>query len=376
MIIMGMDILHANTLEFLHSKILVVDDMESNVRLLSVVLKKYYPNIMTASNGVEAIKIATQTPPDIILLDLMMPDMDGIEVCLELKKNPTTAQIPVIFLSAIGETKQIVAGFEAGAVDYLVKPYQATELLARVKTHLLMQHLQNRLQDLNSEKDSFLGMVAHDLRGPLSIITGYAELLLFQKNIDAQKRESYLQSILSQTHRMSEMMKNLLDINAIENGKLNLDVKRHSLKEIIASSIEHQKGYALMKKQVIQQEMPEEEVFIETDRNRFLQIVENLVSNAVKYSPPGKTVWIRLKNTAENLRLEIQDEGPGLNEEDKKHLFQKFARLSTKTTAGEPSIGLGLSIVKKLVDTMGGKIWCETELGKGCLFVLSFGRNS
>jgi CheY-like chemotaxis protein len=160
------------------SRVLVVDDISKNLQIVGTMLRNEGYQVMPATSGVQALERALGQPPHLILLDLMMPEMDGLEVCRRLKAEPLTRQIPVIFLTASNEMEHLVKGFEAGAVDYITKPFNAPELLARVRTHLELQLARERLREMNEEKNEFMGIAAHDLRNPLSAIKGFAEMIV------------------------------------------------------------------------------------------------------------------------------------------------------------------------------------------------------
>ena len=311
--------------------------------------------------------------PDLILLDLMMPEMDGLEVCRRLKANLATRHIPIIFLTASNEMEHLVQGFEAGAVDYVTKPFNGAELLARVRTHLELKLARERLREMNDEKNEFMGIAAHDLRNPLSAVKGYAEMVME----DAQALthpglEEHGRRIRDTAARMVEMVQNLLDVNAIERGEMKLNLAPADLCPVLNQVVETQRPRSTAKQQTIHLESQAAPVIVFVDASVTVQILENLVSNAVKYSPPGRKIFVRLKQDAKGVRVEVQDQGPGLSAEDQKKLFGKFARLSAKPTGGEHSTGLGLSIVKRLVEAMNGRVWCESELGRGATFVVQF----
>jgi signal transduction histidine kinase len=281
-----------------------------------------------------------------------------------------------------------VQGLEAGAVDYVTKPFNPPELLARVRTHLELKHARDtivrygqELSRLNEEKNEFMGIAAHDLRNPLGAITGYAEIILEEaESLQPSPPEQFARSRQEMTEcasrinetskRMAEMVQNLLDANRIERGEMQLHLAPTDLGPALKSVVESQRPHATAKQQTIHLEVLATPAMALVDPGVTVQVLENLVSNAVKYSPPGKNIFVRLLHSAESVRCEVQDEGPGLSPEDQKKLFGKFARLSAKPTGGEHSTGLGLSIVKKLVEAMNGRVWCDSELGKGARFVV------
>jgi two-component system sensor histidine kinase/response regulator len=354
------------------SRILVVDDISKNLQVVGTILRNEGYHVMPATSGLQALERVSAQPPDLILLDLMMPEMDGLEVCSRLKAEPLTRQIPVIFLTASNEMEHLMKGFEAGAVDYITKPFNAPELLARVRTHLELKHARERLREMNEEKNEFMGIAAHDLRNPLSAIQGYAEMIIEDaQSLAHRDLEGNGQRIREAAKRMTEMVQNFLDANRIERGELKLNMAISDLSPLLQSVLETQSPHATAKGQIIQIELPPTPTLALADVSITLQVFENLVSNAVKYSPPGKKIFVRLKAETGVVRFEVEDQGPGLSKEDQKKLFGKFARLSAKPTGGEHSTGLGLSIVKRLVEAMNGKVWCESELGMGAKFIVT-----
>jgi two-component system, sensor histidine kinase and response regulator len=372
------------------SLILVVDDVQQNIQVVGTMLREAGYSIMPATNGSAALQRVQKKLPDLILLDLMMPEMDGLEVCRRLKADPATRPIPIIFLTASNEMSHLVQGLQAGAVDYVTKPFNPPELLARVRTHLELKHARDtivrygqELARLNEEKNEFMGIAAHDLRNPLGAIIGYAEIIAEEAaSLQASPGERFERSrqemsecatrVKHTSNRMAEMVQNLLDANRIERGEMRVNLAPTDLGPLLNTVTETQRARAAAKQQTIQLENDPDPVVALLDSAVTVQVLENLVSNAVKYSPPGKRISVRLTKSPTVVRCEVQDEGPGLSAEDQKKLFGKFARLSAKPTGGEHSTGLGLSIVKKMVEAMNGKVWCESDLGQGATFIVEF----
>jgi signal transduction histidine kinase len=297
-----------------------------------------------------------------------------------------------VFLTAFTDKKRIVEGFELGGVDYITKPYNAAELFARIKTHLELKHTKDlllqrnqelqivneKLHQLNLDKDELLGIVAHDLKSPLSAIRGIADALVYDETLPQQIRKEFEQTILSTSDRMFTLIAELLNANALERGAVTFEQQPIRLSEVLQIITEQYRKQAENKAITFQMDI-EPAAIMFADQFALQQICDNFVSNALKYSPHGKSIMVRasLRHVAENgqeahtiVRLEIQDQGPGLSEEDLTKLFGKFQRLSARPTAGEHSTGLGLSIVKKLADAMGANIGCHSTLGNGATFFL------
>ncbi|MFY8000547.1 MAG: ATP-binding protein [Candidatus Kapaibacteriota bacterium] len=242
------------------------------------------------------------------------------------------------------------------------------ELLAEHNAELERKNL--RLEELNDEKNEFLGIAAHDLKSPLASIRMNTELMLLEK-ISEQDLKHSIHSIQNLSSKMSELIQNLLDINAIENGGVQFYEQKLNMNVLVRQSIENYRLAAEQKNlQLTLNEQPTPPVI--ADETALTQVLDNLLSNAVKFSHAGKGISIHVGVRADTVRVEVQDEGPGLSPDDMKKLFGKFARLSARPTGGEHSTGLGLSIVKKMVEAMQGRVWCESELGKGATFIVEF----
>lgn len=353
--------------------ILIVDDIPRNLQVLGSILSENGFGVSVASSGQGALDAIAANKPDVVLLDIQMPDMDGFDVCTRLKANPATADVPVIFLTARTEIDDIVRGFEVGAVDYITKPFISQELLARVRTHLRLVRQNKRLQDLNSEKDEFLGIAAHDLRNPLSKIQFIAEKMAYEADtFTPDLINDAAQDIVHTVSGMMELISNLLDTNAIEQGKLALELNPIEIGVIVEHIVKDYEARAGKKKITMHYEQSENLPMVQADEVAIAQILDNLISNAIKYSPTRTQVTTRLLVQGAFVRLDVQDQGLGMTDDDKKRLFQKFARLSAQPTGNEHSIGLGLSIVKTLVDRLKAEISVESTAGKGTTFTILF----
>src|SRR5262249_31362226 len=204
---------------------------------------------MPATSGARAVEGVRVQLPDLILLDLMMPEMDGLEVCRRLKADPRTQELPIMFLTASNEMEHLVKGFEGGAVDYVTKPFNAPELLARVRTHLELKHARQTLREMNDEKNEFMGIAAHDLRNPLGAVKGYAELILEEPEMPRSELEDSTRRIREAAARMLEMVQNLLDANRIERGEMKLNLTPTDLGPLLFAVVDAQRPRAAAKQQ-------------------------------------------------------------------------------------------------------------------------------
>jgi signal transduction histidine kinase len=373
------------------SQILIVDDVPENLQVLGSMLQRKGYDVNVASGGADAIALAQKHPPDLILLDVAMPHMDGFQVCETLKSKEETKHIPIMFLTAHSDKERIVRGFQVGGVDYVTKPFHAAELLARVRTHLelkesreLIMQRNLELQRINDEKNELLGIVAHDLKNPLNAIRGIAEILRREGvGLPEGQLLEFYDNIYDSSQKMFTLLTNLLSVNAIERGAVQLAIQPVAVYGVVEHLASEYRLQAAAKNITLTVENYPD-AYAMCDETALVQVLDNLISNAVKYSPHGKHITVRVKVLATEgtqpaagdingvVRIEVQDEGPGLTDEDKKKLFGKFARLSAQPTGKEHSTGLGLSIVKKMVEAMNGNVWCESEYGKGATFIVEF----
>jgi signal transduction histidine kinase len=357
--------------------ILIVDDNPANITLISSHIKKQGYEYNIATNGSRALELAEEFIPDLILLDVMMPGMSGFEVIEKLKENEKTRMIPVIFLTAATGQEDMVKGFHLGAVDYITKPFNASELYARVRTHLQLQQYQRRINEdnvvlerLNNEKNEILGIVAHDLKNPIYNISMLAKMILTEKDIERQDIEEYSSDIITSTEKMLQLIMDLLDVNAIATGKISVNIEEYNVIRIISEIASLFRERAKKKNIALHWNPNVEEIKINTDSRAVLHILDNIVSNAVKYTLPGKNIYIDVEKKNKEVVISVKDEGPGFSEKDKELMFNRYQKLSAQPTGGEHSSGLGLSIVKKYLDLINAKIELETIFGEGSTFFI------
>jgi len=241
------------------------------------------------------------------------------------------------------------------------------------ENNLKLTEANSTLNSLNLEKNEFMGIAAHDLKNPLGAIRGYAEMLEEDaEQVSKEEVADMAARIKQSANLMFALVSNLLDVNRIEEGKMHVDLGPCDLWDTVRQAVEGYRQRALAKKIQLVFDDTRRAPLVIADAAQLVQIVDNLVSNAVKYSPPGKNIYVQVRQMNGCARAEVRDEGPGISAEDQKRLFGKFARLTARPTAGEHSTGLGLAIVKRLVESMRGKVWCESELGQGATFVVEF----
>jgi two-component system sensor histidine kinase/response regulator len=360
-------------------RILAVDDDRINLRIIGGILRNEGYEVSVAGSGEQALETYAASPPNLVLLDVMMPGIDGFATCRTLKKTYGDKCAPVIFVTAKSEADDVVMGFDAGGVDYLTKPFRPREVVARIRTHLSNQQLVERQKDLvdqlskaNAAKDRFLGMCAHDLRNPLSSIRGLAELM--DENaigILTPEQRDIVQTIHGASQSMLQLVNELLDVATIEAGHLKLDKAPVSILEIVERSVHLSNIEAAKKTSRIEIVQAAINPIVDVDKNKIRQVVDNLVSNAVKYSPRGSIITVVIHANDTQAGFAVRDSGPGIPEAERHKLFKDYGRLSTQPTGGEKSTGLGLAICRKIVEAHNGTIGVDNIPGKGAEFVVS-----
>ncbi len=350
--------------------ILVVDDQEENLRGVGNVLTMMRYEVMLANSAEEAFKQLFKRTPDLILLDVMMPEIDGLAVCRRIKANIQWANIPVIFLSADDDKNIVVQALETGGVDYVTKPFNRAELVSRVRTQLALKQARDRLHALAEDKDEILGILAHDLKNSLAGMKLSAGLLQSRKTELPPRCVPLVENIMSATERMLAFMQEFLANQRAE--QLQIKHVTINLGDVAAHVVANHQPAAHAKTITLTLHAPKVPVLIEADPEGVMQALENLVSNAIKFSSEGGEVAVTVHRPMAGMaKCHVRDTGPGFTEEDRTKLFRRYGRLSAQPTGDEPSTGLGLSIVKRLIDAMGGSIALAEDAGKGAEFIIA-----
>ncbi len=364
--------------EVLTGTILVVDDSEQNREALIDILTMEGFQTMGAGDGQSALDIIRAQAPDLVLLDVMLPEINGMKVLQALRADPATRELPVILATVLDQPHDMVYGLELGANDYLVKPVHPEILIARVRTQLKLRRLQEqrladltRMQDQDAIKDKFLQIAAHDLKNPISNILAAADLLTqvdpaLMAQIDGYDR--ILGVIRNSGLLMQSIVRDFLDHDALRSGRLTLDLRPVALNPLVESVIAQFQSTADKKQIALHADLDPAVGEVTADPARLMQIASNLIGNALKFSLPGGMVRMRTLEAGECLRVEVEDHGPGIAAEEMPLLFQEFARLRNKPTGGERSSGLGLAIARQLVELHGGLIGAKSEVGHGSTF--------
>lgn len=353
--------------------ILIAEDVPRNMEVVCSILRKEGYRLAMAGNGRKALDMAPVVKPDLILLDIMMPELNGYEVCRKLKENPQLSEIPIIFLSARADTEDIVQGFDYGAVDYVTKPFKSKELLARVRSHLELKFARESLKSLNATKDKIYSIIAHDLRDPLQILMLSSEML--DTHYDAmteEKRRDYIRRFHNNARYLSALLENLLFWSRAQSGSLEISPSALDLFRLVADSLLPLKENAANKQiELISRVPPGIRVF--ADKNMVLTVLRNLISNAVKFTGRGGAVVVdALRPSAEHLvQLRVIDNGVGMTPEVLEGLFRLESLHVSSGTANERGTGLGLALCKEFVEKNNGKLEVVSTPGSGSTFTVT-----
>jgi two-component system, sensor histidine kinase and response regulator len=355
-------------------KILITDDDIATREMLKKYFEKLGYTIYTATNGKEALEIIKTQQIGIAIIDLIMPEMNGIETCQKLRELDIPNYVYVILLTVKENSEDLLSGFSAGIDEYLFKPIRLKELHARIKVGMRIVDLeqslrtkQERLLNLVNVRNRLLGIAAHDLRNPATTIRGFSELLLKGNDPLTSTQREFISIVHSTSNSMLDLLNDLLDLSQIESGKLHLKKKEASIKALVEERMRLYKLHADSKRIAIHSNLDDIPVF-NFDYSRIGQALDNLISNALKFSPQGTNVFITLAEKDDMAVFSIQDEGPGIPTEEQDLLFNEFQRLSVRPTGSESSTGLGLAITKRIIEAHAGDVYFESHVGIGSIF--------
>lgn len=349
--------------------VMVVDDQPANVRLVGTVLTDAGFDVIPATSGEQALGRLAHARPDLILLDMRMPGMDGFDVLQHLRRDTSMADIPVIFLTAVAERELVVEALENGAVDYLTKPFVAEELVARVRAHALLKQYRDRLHKAIEEREHITSVVAHDLKNSLFNITLSASVLAEVAD-DPAKVRRMATTIANSAQRSLGFVERYLERRAdieLRRGYEPLPFDATLLVRTCCDEFEVQAAH----KQIRIALALEPHHPLLADADAFSVVLGNLLSNAVKFSPPGETIDVVVRAGRPGMvRILVADRGPGIEPAQLERLFRRFARLDATPTGGESSSGMGLDAAYREAQWMGGELWHEPRDGGGSIFLL------
>ena len=372
--------------------VLVVDDIAANRNLLGETLEPKGYEVLLAPNGAMALKVAARARPNLVLMDVNMPDMNGYEACAQMKATPELAEIPVIFITANDDQESLVKGFEAGGVDYITKPFKEKEVLMRVDTHLKISSLTKELGAKNDElrsevqrrteaekkaieaneaKSRFLSFISHEMRSPLNAIIGFSDELT--ESLEANSRAEDLgdaQAIHRSGKHLLGLINNLLDLSKIEAGKMPLNLETFGPRALIQSLILDLDPLVRKNSNVISLETNGWDGEVHADPTKLKQVVTNLISNACKFTKDG-TIRLSIDGQPDRDRsfaIKVTDTGIGMNDDQIDKLFQPYQQATDSIANKYGGTGLGLSISRQFCRLMGGDLTVESQPGKGSTF--------
>jgi len=356
-------------------KILIIDDIASNIQVVANLLKKNNYNISYAQDGKTGIERAQQVDFDLILLDIMMPEMDGFEVCIKLKSDIRTKDIPIIFLTAKTTEDSLKKGFDSGAVDFISKPFKANELLARVATHIQLKLVREKLsetninlQKANQDKDKLLSIIAHDLSNPFTVLITFSKLLIDSFD-DFSKEDvmNYLKTFYQTSKQGYNLLDNLLKWSKSQTGKMEAEPVLIDLKDLVEENITLLYSQAKSKKIQLSNNVPED-LLAYADLNMILTVIRNLVTNAIKFTNEGGAIDISGVSHQSFIEIKVKDNGVGIEPANLEKIFRIDVKHSTVGTAHERGTGLGLMLCKEFIERNMGKLIVHSKVGEGSEF--------
>ena len=356
-------------------KILIVDDVVSNVLLLKILLTNEKFQVCTANCGNACIEQAKKEKPDLILLDVMMPDISGFDAAVILKKDPETKDIPIIFLTALNTPSDLVKGFQVGANDFLTKPFNKEELVMRVVQQIslvaakrIIVHQNEELRRTISNRDKMYSVIAHDLRSPMASIRMVLNLAVSVISPDTVGEEIF--GLLDQANRETEeahdLLDNLLKWTKSQTGRLNVVYQDFDLDDVIPGVVDIFTMIAEMKKIKLQYVPSDDKISVRADNDMVKTVIRNFISNAIKFTPEGKGIEVYYKRDGDFVRICVQDHGVGIAADRIDSIFHKGE--TTYGTGGEEGSGLGLQLCQDFARKNGGDAYVESVEGEGSTF--------
>ena len=356
-------------------KILIVDDVVSNVLLLKILLTNEKFQVCTANNGKACIEVTKRDKPDLILLDVMMPEMNGFDTAVVLKQDPETKDIPIIFLTALNSPSDLVHGFQVGGNDFLTKPFNKEELLMRVMHQIQLVEAKRIIVRQNEElrrtinnRDKMYSVIAHDLRSPMASIRMVLNLAVNVVSRETVGDEIF--ELLDKANRESEethdLLDNLLKWTKSQTGRLNVVYQDVELDDVVPGVVDIFRMIAEMKKIDLKYVPAQEKLVVHADNDMIKTVIRNFLSNAIKFTPEGKSIEVFYKREGDFARISVCDHGVGIAADRVDSIFHKGE--TTYGTGGEEGSGLGLQLCQDFARKNGGDAYVESVEGEGSIF--------
>ncbi len=359
------------------AKILLIDDSVQNLRLLGNMLREKNYQIALAQNGKQGLHLAGKILPDLILLDIMMPEVDGYEVCKRLKADEHTHHIPVIFLTAKTSNDDIVSGFQTGGVDYITKPFNKEELFMRIKTHLELKRAHDkisqqaeRLRELNATKDKMFSVISHDLRAPLGGIKSMLDLMYEDQKDNRQISAKSLDSLKNAADQTYNLLENLLYWSRSQRGKLVNNPEPINIYDLVIENIELLKTMSDNKQIEIKNQIGEN-TEARADRNMIKTVLRNLIINAIKFTHEKGQITLSSNEKEDMVEISVADTGVGIQKQNLEKILNNKEYYTTFGTRREKGSGLGLNLCVDFIRRNNGELYIDSEYGKGSTFTFS-----
>ena len=358
--------------KYLNSLVMVVDDEPANIFFMEGLLSGEGYKVVTAASGKECLELTQKELPDVFLLDIMMPEMTGSELLTKLIENKKTSEIPAIMVTALSDSKNIETCMDLGAIDYIRKPIDEVELLARLRTALRIKKQEDKLREVLKSKMEFINIITHDLRTPFNSISGFAELLYYDEELSGilkKDHKEFLKYIINTSSYAVDYFNKLLNWANLGASELRLMKIPVQLSKLVHSNAIIFKSQIEDKKINLQIDIPEQ-LEIELDETYFGQVIKNIISNAVKFTKMNGSIKIYTTTDSDKTSLIISDSGIGMRNDTSESIFSQSFVQSKRGTKGEPGTGIGLAICKKIIDAHNFSIDFKSQEGKGTDFTI------
>lgn len=354
--------------------ILIVDDISKNLQILGNILDAENYRLAFATSGAETLRMLENICPDIILLDVMMPEMDGYEVCKIIKSNDKTADIPIIFITGKAEQEDLIKGFRAGAVDYITKPFNSEELVTRISTHIELKISRDKLKiyneelkKLNATKNKFFSIIAHDLRSPFSGFLGLTQLINDDlSSLSRDDLKKIAESMNNAAIKLYNFLENLLEWSKTQMDAINIQFSNNNIYNIF-DEIYNISSESLIAKKIKFENNIDRDLVLYCDYHTISTAFRNLISNSVKFTHNNGKITVNQYLSDNNLIISIEDNGTGISEQNLKNIFELDKKVVTIGTNKEKGSGLGLLLVKEFVEKNNGKLTINSQVGKGTI---------
>lgn len=347
-----------------NGRLLIVDDSSGVRDVLAIKLQREGYVVSTAENGHDAVAMLDGRSFDLMLLDIRLPDINGLTLLRQLREKQNLLDMPIIMISGLGQPEDVVSALRDGANDYVTKPFDLGIVLARVRTQLA-------LKELKQAKDRFLQIASHDLKKPIMLVLDIARQLRLDSRPGSPRTDdehSSLSFIIETGEYMQGIVEDLLNWGALREGRLRLTTLPTDLGAVVRQAVTRNSVYASSKRISLKMEFTTNIPTIQADDSRIMQVLENLIGNAIKFSPEGKIITVRTFRDGDSLACEVSDQGPGIPEAEREKLFVAYSRLSNRPTGGETSSGLGLAICREMIHLHGGEIGARNNPDAGATF--------